>query len=474
MSLRVLAVYVIVVSLSVYAWKDWFKSLCGLIVLVAVVEYRGMPRSVLGIQGLNPWNVLFLSTVLAWAASRSARGLTWDMPRRLSIVLLLYLGVILFGFLRALFDRSYIEDYPLTHLISEELINTLKWACPGVLLFDGCRTRKQVIMALACVLVLYLLIALQTTVNLPLGGVLSDSDTMNYARVKLNRRMGYNASDVSTMLAGASWGMLAVLPLIRKKRYWPAIFMMVGLIFVGQALTGGRAGYIAWAATGFVLCVLKWRKQLILVPVLLLLLPIVFPSAVDRMFAGFGETDAAGQATVDDYAMTSGRLVAWPRVIDKIGESPLIGHGRLGMRRTGVSARLMADLNESFPHPHNVYLETLLDNGILGSLPICAFWGIVIMYSARLFRNANHLYSAVGGLTLSLTLAQVVGGIGSQHYFPRESTMALWTSAFLAIRVFVEEKQSQTMTSKVGMAGNGPPAMSPQEAILPSPRSTLP
>ena len=354
MSLRVLAVYVIVVSLSVYAWKDWFKSLCGLIVLVAVVEYRGMPRGVLGIQGLNPWNVLFLSTFLAWAASRSARGLTWDMPRGLSICLLLYLGVILFGFLRALFDRSYIEDYPLAHLISEELINTLKWACPGVLLFDGCRTRKQVIIALVCLLFLYLLIAAQTTVNLPLGGVLSDSETMKSARVKLNRRMGYNASDVSTMLAGASWGMLATLPLIRKKRYWPVIFMMVGLIFLGQALTGGRTGYATWGLVGMILCTARWRRYLLLIPAIAILVATFLPGVRERMLQGFGGQQGVVTVESDDYEITSGRTLIWPYVIRKIGESPIVGYGKQGMVRTGLRDYLWEEYLESFPQAQHI------------------------------------------------------------------------------------------------------------------------
>ena len=51
-------------------------------------------------------------------------------------------------------------------------------------------------------------------------------------------------------------------------------------------------------------------------------------------------------------------------MIEKIKEAPLFGYGRLAMRRTGLSAFLMEQLGESFPHPHNAYLEQLLDNGV--------------------------------------------------------------------------------------------------------------
>jgi hypothetical protein len=35
MSIRITALYIVVTGLSIHAWKDWFKSLCGLILLMA-------------------------------------------------------------------------------------------------------------------------------------------------------------------------------------------------------------------------------------------------------------------------------------------------------------------------------------------------------------------------------------------------------------------------------------------------------
>jgi O-antigen ligase len=444
MSIRITALYVFVAVLLVYAWKDWFKSLCGLILLMAVIEHEDMPKSIFGIQGLNMWNVLFLGIFLAWLASRRREGLTWDMPRHISVLLLMYLAVVLVGVLRAALDRSHIEVYPFQRLMSEELINTVKWVLPGVLLFDGCRTRRRLIMAVVCLLAMYFLIAVQVVRHIPANSVLS-ADVMDEAR-KHCEDIGYGACDTSTFLAGACWGILATVPLVRSKKYKALILAAAGMVAFGQALTGGRAGYLAWGATGLVLCFLKWRKYLILVPVIVVLLPIVFPGAVDRMLEGFGQTDAAGQNTIDDYSMTSGRMLVWPYVIDKIGKSPIFGYGRLAMQRTGMTSQLMSELGESFPHPHNIYLETLLDNGILGSLPIIIFWATVVLYSARLFRSSNRLCSAVGGLALSFTLAQLIAGIGSQHFYPEESTLGTWAGMFLAVRVNLERARAQEGT----------------------------
>lgn len=442
MSFRHLALYAVVAGLSVYAWKDWFKSLCGLILLMAIIEHEDMPKTMFGIQGLNTWNMLFVVIALAWAASRQREGLTWDIPRHIGVLLFLYLTVILIGVFRAIGDRSYIQGYPLKNLISEELINTIKWGLPALLLFDGCRTRRRTVLALVCILVLYVIVAVQVARFMPPGAAFGDGELLNRLRMRLGRYIGYSACDISAMLAGASWAVLAALPLIRNKKYWAMGLLAAGVVAYGQALTGGRAGFIAWGATGFLLCVLKWRKYLALAPVVVILLPVVFPAATARMLSGFGQTDAAGQTTTDEDAMTSGRNVMWPHVIEKIGESPVVGYGRLAMQRTGLYDELLS-MDMPFAHPHNVYLETLLENGIVGSLPIVVFWGILLVYSAALFRSDNRLYTAVGGLSLGLILAQIFAGIGAQHYYPRVSTLGMWAAAFLMLRAHVEEERAQ-------------------------------
>jgi O-antigen ligase len=451
MSIRISALYILVAGLSIYAWKDWFKSLCGLILLMAVMEHRDMPRSMFGIQGFNPWNVLFVAIFLAWLVNRRREGLTWDMPRYVSVLLLLYLGVIVAGLIRTVFDRTYIEDYAIKHLISDQLVNTVKWVLPGLLLFDGCRTRKRVVTALVCILAMYFLIAVQVVRGLPASSVLHAGSNINETR-RACSDIGYSACDMSTMLAGASWGIVAALSLIHKKKYGLTVLAIAGMVAFGQALTGGRAGYLAWGATGLALCFLKWRKLLILAPVVVVLLPIIFPGAAERMLEGFGQTDVSGETVIDDLSVTSGRTVVWPQVIDKIGESPMVGYGRLATKRTGLSHQVTLELGhakELFSHPHNIYLETLLDNGILGSLPIFLFWATMVVYAARLFRDNNGLYSAVGGVALALMLAQLFAGIGSQHFYPEQSTLGVWAAMFLSLRVYVEHKRTQV---KLGFA----------------------
>jgi O-antigen ligase len=356
---------------------------------MSIIENRNMPSSMFGIQGFNPWNILFVGVFLAWVASRRREGLTWDMPGYISVLLLLYLGVILVGVTRAIFDRAFMAGFSLKYLISDHLINTVKWVLPGILLFDGCRSRKRVAIALWSILGLYLVTALLIFRNVPLSSA-GSLLTMTASRGAFNKAIGYGAVTVAMMMAGGSWAVLSILPLV--KRSWHKGMVICGFFMVTFTLilTSGRMGYLTWAMLGMIFGVLRWRRYLLLVPFGIMLVVVVFPGVSQRMLTGFGETNVEGEAYVDEYTVSSGRLLAWPYVIDKIKESPIIGYGRLAMPRTGLSRYLEENMIASaFGHAHNAYLELFLDNGLIGFFIVMSFFTVVIVHAFRLFRDRS-------------------------------------------------------------------------------------
>ena len=219
--MRIYALYILVASLACYAWKDWFMSLCALILMMAVMQHEDMPKTIMGIQGFNMWNLLFVSIVLAWVSHRRLEGLRWDMPAAINVLLLLYLTMILFGFVRSIYDRSNLDplEYSTKSMISDELVNTIKWVLPGLLLFDGCRSRSRIKWALTSILLMYFLLAVQVVKRMPWSAALSAGEELSQRGLRVCEDIGYSRCDMSTFLAGASWAMVAVLPLIRLKKY---------------------------------------------------------------------------------------------------------------------------------------------------------------------------------------------------------------------------------------------------------------
>ena len=145
--IRLSLLYLVITGLAVYAWRDWFKALCGLILLMGVIQHPDMPKNLLGVQGLNPWNLLLMSVLGAWASARRREGLRWDLPRYLAVLLGLYMLVVVVSFLRLIPQRGLLSDeYTMAGIVSEYFVNALKWIVPGLLLFDGCRTPRALLL----------------------------------------------------------------------------------------------------------------------------------------------------------------------------------------------------------------------------------------------------------------------------------------------------------------------------------------
>jgi O-antigen ligase len=165
------------------------------------------------------------------------------------------------------------------------------------------------------------------------------------------------------------------------------------------------------------------------------------------MSQGFsGQSGPIAVTQVDEYEITSGRNIAWSYVIPKIGESPLFGYGRQAMIRTGIYQKLMDDYDggETFPHPHNAYLELLLDNGYFGFLLVIPLYLMVLVHAFRvLLDRGDPLFAAVGGTACSLVLALLIAGMASQSFYPREGSVGMWCAIGLLLRVSVERSRSR-------------------------------
>lgn len=473
--LSLLAAYVL--AFSAYAFKDWFKSLCALILLMAVIEHPDMPKSILGIPGLNPWNLLLIPVVLGWAKARREEGLKWDMPKHITVLLLLYLFVVLVGFVRMVRNPGAMDDST-AGMISEYLINTVKWVIPCLLLFDGARTRQRMVLAIVSVLGVYLLLGVQVIKWMPLSYAL-DGDSLSSRSLKiLTNEVGYHRVNISAMLAGASWAIFATRPLALVAWQRVAIIGATVAVAYAQALTAGRAGYVTWAAVGFILCSLRWRKYLFAVPVLVVAVAVLAPGVTQRMLEGFTAStrdvnvrleagrpislDGEQPSGPDAYTITAGRTAIWPYVIEKIKAKPLFGYGRQAMVRTGLTKFLLFNLGEAFGHPHNAYLEMLFDNGLFGFVLIMPFYVIVVRRSISLFMDTRHpLFTSVGGVSSALVLALLLAATGSQTFYPREGWLAMWCAIGLMLRVYQERERwaaapvaERTMTSRLGASAS--------------------
>ena len=186
------------------------------------------------------------------------------------------------------------------------------------------------------------------------------------------------------------------------------------------------------------LAAIRWRKLLLVIPVVLVAVAIGLPSVRERMLQGFGGKEGNITVGTSTYEMTSGRDIAWPVVIEEIRKAPLLGYGREGMKTTGVADQLMNEYNEAFPHPHQAYLQLLLDNGIIGFLLAIPFFFYVARKSITYVLDRNDpLVCAIGCTAFCLVLALMIGAFGGQTFYPREGAVGMWAAIGLMLRVHV-------------------------------------
>lgn len=443
-SIRVAVLCLIVVVLAAYAWRNWFVSLCGLIVLTAFMGHPDMPRTLFGVQGLNLWNLLLFAILVPWYCERRQSGRRWDLPRGAKWLLLIYLSVVIVAYARAALDLgSFPSDaegaasrMTFAQLTGDHLINSIKFIIPGLLLFDGCRTRNRVIAGLICSLLMSVVYAGIVVRTVPVGSLDETGRAEMRQRHRIGKQTGFHANSVAMVCAAGAWGLIAASTVWKWRLKQVIVVGLALLVATGLILTRSRAGYAAVVCVGLLLALVLWRSLLVLVPVAVAIVIVAFPGVSQRVMAGVGVEDVSGGAN-DIDTITAGRVTdIWPPVLEQIAQSPVVGYGRMGILRTPAHDEVMIRMRQDRcpTHPHNAYLEILLDGGVVSAAPTLVMYVALLWVSIRLCRVREALVRAVGASSLAAVSALLLMGMSGQTFFPKENSQMAWCLYGLALR----------------------------------------
>jgi O-antigen ligase len=380
--------------------RDYRLGLIGLTLMLPWMYSPHLPHG----RSLSLVNLFTLATLASWAWARlsasdmvggQAAGLTGSqsasmqaafgprpqhqpLPQRLSRVLWLgyllpiaWAGLLTYPHLgdAAANFPAFADDFSALNFTIDRLLRPLVFPVYAFLLAQALRESLQpqrYLLALGLGAGLPALLAVR---NVWLRG----ADVT--ARDSLMAGWGLHANEAGFMLAMAAAPLLAMA--LGRGQGWQRALAGLGcaVVSLGLLATGTRGAVLALGVAAAVL--LLRRRQLSDVLWLLALgalLALMLPeSLAERLMLGWSDWDAT-TATNRADPLTQGRLSGWALLAPEILSDPihmLIGHGLNST--TWMPATSRGEF--VYQHPHNLYLEILLDVGLLGfALLAWAFW----------------------------------------------------------------------------------------------------
>lgn len=211
-------------------------------------------------------------------------------------------------------------------------------------------------------------------------------------------------------------------------------FFTLAAIAVGTALCFSRTAYFL-VPFGFFLFLflsrkLKWIPvaAAIIVMAAYLLLP---DMVVDRAVTGINS------GNYDE--LSAGRIeYIWEPVLNELKAKPgmlLFGSGRYGFTNTDVWKQGRVSI---VSHAHNMYLDCILDVGVIGLVIFLAFFAVLMVYfsknSSRLGKVSPYHSGLLNGCIVSI-ICYMLSGFTGRTFFPTITNVYLWVVIGLGIAI---------------------------------------
>jgi O-antigen ligase len=357
--------------LAVAVLIDFRVGAVLLVLALPISASEIFPHALMGITGMNPLNLLLAATIAAFMVhGRLQRaGPVVPMP----VVFLYILPMVIAGLIGVgrvheipsfFYEISGVGIYTERSYLMSDLLKPLVIVACGLMVGAAvARSRKPerfiVPIAVSALMVAVIQIAFAVLQGLPLAVMATPEARDFYEPLGLHA----NAFGRFHMLA------LALLFFVWAEARSPnlRLFLLItiGVLGVALLLTFSRASIMGAGLVGVIFLMWKFNARSLALALIGLILVILLAGGAlyARLTHGIDQgADAVSAGRIDGI---------WLPLLPELATSPLFGDG-LGSIRwsfpmlTGGMARV--------GHPHNAYLEALLDMGIIGTVLLLAFY----------------------------------------------------------------------------------------------------
>lgn len=406
--------------------KSFF--LATLIMTTPIYGTNFMPREVLGIVGLNFWNIVWIITLLAIAPDFLSKRKTLRPPPFFGFALIVFIVAQLVAVAAALTDLDSFPKFGtasmgLATVILVGFIKPLQFLLVGWMTFAYCaltrdtRTIERAIFASA----------------IAMGGLVI------YYFLR-----GFDGSDINTgrFYISAELGMH-----VNALGAWAAMTLMCSLVFPAE---GGFWKFVRWGAIvmATIAILLSFsRTAFIAAPIGILLvfgrIPAKERIAVIFMVAAviivtlplFLQRVSTGLESGNLNEISAGRTeTIWGPLLQDFKDNPVLGSGRFAQLRSKSFPRLR------LMDAHSAYLQIMIDMGTVG-LAITFFW-LFEMY--KIGRKAENMLPP-------LIIIMCLEGISGYSFYPEASNFVIWVIYGMALALIAAKRESTVIQS----AGSG-------------------
>lgn len=422
-----------VVAFMAFAFSDYRAGIVIAMVLLPLSSSILMPRALFGVTGLNPLNATLamagMSVAFAWLFQRAHLNVP-RLPRPLIVYLGLLTAAALHGvtqvglippFFRLLeivsFDSAggYLRDVFAKPL----LIVVTAWLL--ALLVANARSPRR-----------FLLPFFLSALALPLFviGYVAVSGASLGALASARARDTLSVSGMHANELGLMFNMTLALALFTLRgakgiARW-GLMIACGVLLTAVALTFSRGAYLGTLVLAVCFLIAQRRFKilaggLLVLPLGLLLLPdAVIERAATGLASGNIELISAGRV---------GRI--WMPLLPELMHNALVGDGLYAMLwaeavRSGATLKV--------GHPHNAYLATLQDVGLLGAVIVAwFFWRMRRLFAALRARLADPLWRGFFRGASACILLLLVQGLTDDRFTPTFSQTYLWLAYGIAL-----------------------------------------
>ena len=403
------------------------------ILLLPLSASRVMPREVLGLTGLNPFNLVVLITLMLVLVTRVLQPRKLHLPAP-ALPASLYVLCLILATANGL---PHIAGIPLyfkalqvisfdsaAGYVLEILVKPLLILLSAYLVAIGVANARQptvVLIPLFCgATVLPMLLITQIVLSqTPLSAMIAGGESLSGVHVNELGLM-FNMAFALALFCFFSRG-------AGGRRWWLGLVLMI--LMAGIALTFSRGAYLGLLT---VLTFFLYRKKrfdfmllgLIVVPVALLFLP---EAMMQRASTGLGngDVDTISAGRVNDI---------WRPLLPEVAASPVIGQGMSSVLWSEPARSNNFFMAGRIGHPHSAYLGMLLDFGLLGTALICLFFTHMwrsFMLLAR--RHPDPLWRDFFCGAAACILVLLVQGVTDDRVTPTVAQANLWLAYGMAL-----------------------------------------